>query len=137
FQAEDGIRGFHVTGVQTCALPIFVHRETERPKPILDSFQIFRRGAAPHDDDHLAVSPFLCAVAPAAPAGTVSCCKRRAKASNRRWFWAPVPMVARRNVRCPKASPARTMTHSRSRCINTSRLGRPTSKKTKLASVGM
>src|SRR5690606_39608347 len=23
-QAEDGIRGFHVTGVQTCALPIFV-----------------------------------------------------------------------------------------------------------------
>src|SRR5690606_39985141 len=25
FQAEDGIRDFHVTGVQTCALPIF-HR---------------------------------------------------------------------------------------------------------------
>src|SRR5690606_40365255 len=23
FQAEDGIRAFHVTGVQTCALPIF------------------------------------------------------------------------------------------------------------------
>src|SRR5690606_41083118 len=23
FRAEDGIRGFHVTGVQTCALPIF------------------------------------------------------------------------------------------------------------------
>src|SRR5690606_41199552 len=23
FQAEDGIRVFHVTGVQTCALPIF------------------------------------------------------------------------------------------------------------------
>src|SRR5690606_18663025 len=23
FQAEDGIRGFHVTGVQTCALPIW------------------------------------------------------------------------------------------------------------------
>src|SRR5437870_9796627 len=23
FQAEDGIRGGHVTGVQTCALPIF------------------------------------------------------------------------------------------------------------------
>src|SRR5690606_40875163 len=28
FQAEDGIRGFHVTGVQTCALPI-----SERAKP--------------------------------------------------------------------------------------------------------
>src|SRR5690606_40129109 len=23
-QAEDGIRGFHVTGVQTCALPIWI-----------------------------------------------------------------------------------------------------------------
>src|SRR5690606_39701149 len=26
FQAEDGIRDFHVTGVQTCALPIFVYQ---------------------------------------------------------------------------------------------------------------
>src|SRR5690606_40830240 len=26
FQAEDGIRAFHVTGVQTCALPIFFRR---------------------------------------------------------------------------------------------------------------
>src|SRR5690606_23857800 len=25
FQAEDGIRDFHVTGVQTCALPIYQH----------------------------------------------------------------------------------------------------------------
>src|SRR5690606_40938077 len=25
FQAEDGIRDFHVTGVQTCALPISEH----------------------------------------------------------------------------------------------------------------
>src|SRR5690606_40736077 len=24
FQAEDGIRDFHVTGVQTCALPIYM-----------------------------------------------------------------------------------------------------------------
>src|SRR5690606_41132771 len=29
FQAEDGIRDFHVTGVQTCALPIFDFRDTE------------------------------------------------------------------------------------------------------------
>src|SRR5207302_3009242 len=28
FQAEDGIRDFHVTGVQTCALPILVLLET-------------------------------------------------------------------------------------------------------------
>src|SRR5439155_13011420 len=30
FQAEDGIRDGHVTGVQTCALPIF---ELTRPRP--------------------------------------------------------------------------------------------------------
>src|SRR5690606_40734279 len=30
FQAEDGIRDFHVTGVQTCALPILVPRGTSR-----------------------------------------------------------------------------------------------------------
>src|SRR5690606_40953018 len=29
FQAEDGIRDFHVTGVQTCALPIFTELNTE------------------------------------------------------------------------------------------------------------
>src|SRR5690606_17348283 len=28
FQAEDGIRDFHVTGVQTCALPIFCSTST-------------------------------------------------------------------------------------------------------------
>src|SRR5690606_40633829 len=34
FQAEDGIRDFHVTGVQTCALPISVRTialQSERP----------------------------------------------------------------------------------------------------------
>src|SRR5207302_3164346 len=28
FQAEDGIRDFHVTGVQTCALPISRHPQS-------------------------------------------------------------------------------------------------------------
>src|SRR5207302_8246901 len=31
FQAEDGIRDFHVTGVQTCALPISYSRESTQP----------------------------------------------------------------------------------------------------------
>src|SRR5256885_2739655 len=31
FQAEDGIRDYKVTGVQTCALPICEHRGEERP----------------------------------------------------------------------------------------------------------
>src|SRR5690606_39563556 len=30
FQAEDGIRDFHVTGVQTCALPILIWESNER-----------------------------------------------------------------------------------------------------------
>src|SRR5207253_4991693 len=30
FQAEDGIRAGHVTGVQTCALPIYHHMGTTR-----------------------------------------------------------------------------------------------------------
>src|SRR5690606_40371707 len=29
FQAEDGIRDFHVTGVQTCALPIYLWHKNE------------------------------------------------------------------------------------------------------------
>src|SRR5690606_40442137 len=33
FQAEDGIRDFHVTGVQTCALPIW------RPALLLEAFE--------------------------------------------------------------------------------------------------
>src|SRR5690606_4021605 len=31
FQAEDGIRDFHVTGVQTCALPIYTTSPHSRP----------------------------------------------------------------------------------------------------------
>src|SRR5690606_40328374 len=30
FQAEDGIRDFHVTGVQTCALPILLTADERR-----------------------------------------------------------------------------------------------------------
>src|SRR5690606_39334400 len=33
FQAEDGIRDFHVTGVQTCALPICSIRSTTSVSP--------------------------------------------------------------------------------------------------------
>src|SRR5690606_39609848 len=32
FQAEDGIRDFHVTGVQTCALPISINYRTFKPE---------------------------------------------------------------------------------------------------------
>src|SRR5690606_40085147 len=38
FQAEDGIRDFHVTGVQTCALPIF--RRTIPAQSLLTSVEV-------------------------------------------------------------------------------------------------
>src|SRR5690606_41173569 len=40
-QAEDGIRAFHVTGVQTCALPIYPDPNMYVPLPA-------RRTEAPH-----------------------------------------------------------------------------------------
>src|SRR5690606_40591159 len=46
FQAEDGIRDFHVTGVQTCALPIFEpscgHCKKEIPKLYREVFEPYR-----------------------------------------------------------------------------------------------
>src|SRR5690606_39625718 len=39
FQAEDGIRDFHVTGVQTCALPIFPSEELPPTTSTLPSFR--------------------------------------------------------------------------------------------------
>src|SRR5690606_39040318 len=48
FQAEDGIRDFHVTGVQTCALPISLHtgRKFEIP---FDVLVIFSTNIPPKD----------------------------------------------------------------------------------------
>src|SRR5690606_40673049 len=51
-QAEDGIRDFHVTGVQTCALPIFrlIGATTENPSfevnaALLSRCQVFTLNA--------------------------------------------------------------------------------------------
>src|SRR2546429_6245921 len=43
FQAEDGIRDVAVTGVQTCALPIYPHRE------LVEGHRL-ARGEDAHDD---------------------------------------------------------------------------------------
>src|SRR5690606_40301918 len=56
FQAEDGIRDFHVTGVQTCALPIF----QDLAVPDCDHLaadRLLRRGV--RDDDPARRGPFL------------------------------------------------------------------------------
>src|SRR5207302_4072126 len=46
FQAEDGIRDFHVTGVQTCALPISWRSRSTRParRPHVDQAAARRAG---------------------------------------------------------------------------------------------
>src|SRR5690606_39954132 len=41
FQAEDGIRDFHVTGVQTCALPILA--DWEKPQGKHDPLRMQKR----------------------------------------------------------------------------------------------
>src|SRR6266511_4649161 len=45
FQAEDGIRDFHVTGVQTCALPISPHATVTFPEGEVELL-LRRRGRA-------------------------------------------------------------------------------------------
>src|SRR5207302_6531449 len=52
FQAEDGIRDFHVTGVQTCALPIsanqlVVDRIAEIDHPYFAAGQFLKHGIPP------------------------------------------------------------------------------------------
>src|SRR5690625_6176169 len=46
FQAEDGIRDGHVTGVQTCALPISERRTRRRPARISPDGASVRTGPA-------------------------------------------------------------------------------------------
>src|SRR5690625_43929 len=47
FQAEDGIRDGHVTGVQTCALPIFVAAPTQAKLHIVVKGKTAHAGVAP------------------------------------------------------------------------------------------
>src|SRR5690606_39812364 len=53
FQAEDGIRDFHVTGVQTCALPICTARVRTPRRPSRSSPRRPRsRARAPRNSPH-------------------------------------------------------------------------------------
>src|SRR5436309_2148730 len=49
FQAEDGIRDFHVTGVQTCALPILLVADRLAGLPLRHRFPARRVGQEPRD----------------------------------------------------------------------------------------
>src|SRR5256885_7236578 len=54
FQAEDGIRDYKVTGVQTCALPIFVE-----PDLGLRGLAVHRQRTAEHQADVLGLRGLL------------------------------------------------------------------------------
>src|SRR5690606_39683292 len=45
FQAEDGIRDFHVTGVQTCALPIYAEYYQPKYEDYLELIYNYSQGA--------------------------------------------------------------------------------------------
>src|SRR5438093_4010368 len=69
FQAEDGIRDWSVTGVQTCALPIFISGPVSTPPwfpSVLDQPQVFRPAttspipaARAHKEAHRGADPLL------------------------------------------------------------------------------
>src|SRR5690606_39589737 len=51
FQAEDGIRDFHVTGVQTCALPI--SNQGDAWVYMLDRLRNYNDRILSHEEEHL------------------------------------------------------------------------------------
>src|SRR2546426_9422699 len=53
FQAEDGIRDYKVTGVQTCALPIYLRGDAGGPRRLGVREPSFLRGAGPSGTEQL------------------------------------------------------------------------------------
>src|SRR5690606_30412866 len=56
FQAEDGIRDFHVTGVQTCALPIWRFQKVDIVEPSVPETVEILRGLRSRFEEHHGVT---------------------------------------------------------------------------------
>src|SRR5690606_39537031 len=69
FQAEDGIRDFHVTGVQTCALPIYAFSRKTPSSRTLPKKCKSRLGRASTNSEPPYVRDFSSSWADAPPAG--------------------------------------------------------------------
>src|SRR5690606_40335627 len=54
FQAEDGIRAFHVTGVQTCALPI-LSLDLARDSSVVERHPVYGLAAVAREERQLAL----------------------------------------------------------------------------------
>src|SRR5690606_40283915 len=67
YQAEDGIRDFHVTGVQTCALPILIYTNPGASAPFPSARDPQYRPAAMSDQHKAKV-----VVVGAGPAGSAT-----------------------------------------------------------------
>src|SRR5690606_41060648 len=66
FQAEDGIRDFHVTGVQTCALPILC-RSAASKRSALNSAQPSSASAGPWCGSRTSKASYLPIAASSSP----------------------------------------------------------------------
>src|SRR5437016_14401639 len=73
FQAEDGIRDWSVTGVQTCALPIWAQRQPDRAARAEGT--TYPRGAQSPAGDHGHASRHCLHAATQAEIGRASCRK--------------------------------------------------------------
>src|SRR5690606_41136124 len=95
FQAEDGIRDFHVTGVQTCALPISAPRRKPPPSPALrTAMRQPKRNPCRHKRSRRLRSrrPLLAPLQPPAPAPTGHArSEERRVGKEWRSRWAPDP----------------------------------------------
>src|SRR5256885_2723202 len=80
FQAEDGIRDYKVTGVQTCALPIYAHARAHHAH---HGGQVlhFQQGVEDRKSTRLNSSHLVISYA-------VFCLKKK-KSGAGRWLWSP------------------------------------------------
>src|SRR6266511_979448 len=120
FQAEDGIRDFHVTGVQTCALPISLARlSVSQILSIASHLKSDILGSVEHRKHQLVWSsvPLPAAQSSARPASekilagtslTSPACIRRSVRGNMSKFSATSSIIARPMVKSPAAYPARS-----------------------------
>src|SRR5690606_39716458 len=90
FQAEDGIRDFHVTGVQTCALPIWRSGRTmiSSPSVVIPLPQCGWSGGCAVPDMRLWSTTFS-RRRPCAPSRHVSRSEERRVGKECRCRWAP------------------------------------------------